>query len=262
VLKPAFGCLLFASLLTVAPPAAADTPDSAAQQRVLDKVRESALRYLENLPNFVCQRVTEQYQAGKKPQHWKQRATLTERLIFNQGKENLSLELVDGKPLPPGHVVDRPLETNGEFGELVRVILDEKAAAQISWSHWDDLNGHPIAVFEYVVDKQHSKTTVSLGDLETTVPFRGMLYADPDTGDLWRITCSLFNLPAAVETKSAVTTIDYGLVEITANKHFILPVSASILMDTGKNNILNKISFNQYRKFEADSKITFVSGSN
>ena len=68
-------------------------------------------------------------------------------------------------------------------------------------------------------------------------------------------------MPVALQTKSAVTTIDYGLVDIS-NKRYLLPVSASILMDTGKNNLLNKISFTQYRKFDTESKITFVSGSN
>ena len=259
--KPLFGCLLTALVWTISASAAADTPDAGEQQRMLERIRKATVRYLENLPNFVCSRVTEQYEAGKKPNHWKQRETLTERLIFNQGKENSSLELVNGKPLKPGRLIQRPLETSGEFGELVTTVLDEKTQAQITWNRWDDLNGHRVAVFDYVVDAQHSKISVSLDQLEVIVPYRGSLYADAETGELWRITSSPFNMPVAVQTKSAVTTIDYGLVDIT-NKHFLLPVTASIIMDTGRNNLLNKVAFTQYRKFETDSKITFVSGSN
>jgi len=261
LLKPVFACFLTAFLCTVPLSARADGPDSAEQQRILDKVRQSVSRYLENLPNFVCSRVTEQFEAGKKPEHWKKRDTLTERLIFNQGKENFALELVNGKPVQAGHYVKRPLETSGEFGELVRTVLDDKMEAQITWNGWQEINGHRVAVFDYLIDAQHSKTSVSLNGLAVIVPYRGQLYADPETGDLWRITSDLLSMPPEVETKSAVTTIDYGPVEISS-KHFILPVTASILLDTGRSNLLNKIAFNQYRKFEAESKITFVSGSN
>ena len=259
--KPVFVAIFSVLLCSVPIWAATDTPDPAQQQRILEKVRQSATRYLENLPNFICARVTEQFEAGTKPDHWKRLETLTERLIFNQAKENLSLELVNGKPLKPGRYIKRPLETSGEFGDLVRTVIDEKTAAHISWSRWEDVNGHRLAVFAYLVDEEHTKISVSLDSLEVIVPYRGFLYADPETGDLWRITSSPFNMPVALQTKSAVTTIDYGLVDIS-NKRYLLPVSASILMDTGKNNLLNKISFTQYRKFDTESKITFVSGSN
>ncbi len=259
--KPVLGSLFSALLLTVALSAATDTPDSAEQQRMLEKVRQFASRYLDNLPNFVCSRITEQYEAGKKPKDWRRHETLTTRLIFNQGKENETLELVNGKPIRPGHFIERPLETQGEFGGLVSLVLDERTSAQIVWTRWEDLRGQRMAVFEYVVDQDHSKLTIGVDGLDTIVPYRGLIYADPETGELWRITNTPFNIPAAVDTKSVNRTIDYGPVDIN-NKHFILPVSATILLDTGRRNILNKVSFNEYRKFDAESKITFVTGSN
>ena len=261
LLRPAFGCILSSLLISVTLSAATEAPDSAEQQRILDKVRQTASRYLENLPNFVCSRVTEQYAAGKKPDQWKQRDTITDRLVFNQGREDLAPELVNGKPVRPGRYVDRPLETSGEFGELVRTVLDEKSAAQISWSRWENLGGRRLSVFEYVIDVQHSMLNLGVTGVVSILPYRGLLYADPETGDLWRVTSAPFNIPETAETKSLVTTIDYGLVDIT-NKKYILPVSASVALDTGKKNIMNKMSFTQYRKFETDSKITFVSGSN
>ena len=259
--KPVLGSLFSALLLTVALSAATDTPDSAEQQRMLEKVRQFASRYLDNLPNFVCSRITEQYEAGKKPKDWRRHETLTTRLIFNQGKENETLELVNGKPIRPGHFIERPLETQGEFGGLVSLVLDERTSAQIVWTRWEDLRGQRMAVFEYVVDQDHSKLTIGVDGLDTIVPYRGLIYADPETGELWLITNTPFNIPAAVDTKSVNRTIDYGPVDIN-NKHFILPVSATILLDTGRRNILNKVSFNEYRKFDAESKITFVTGSN
>lgn len=261
MLKPVFSSIFSAFIVTAALSAATEQPNTAEQQRILDKLRHNASRYLENLPNFVCSRVTEQYQAGKKPEKWKQRDTLQAKLIFNQGKENQTLELVNGKPVRPGHFVNQPLETAGEFGDLVSKVLDANTSAQISWNRWEELGGHQLAVFEYVVDQQHSTLSVGLGGVATTVPYRGLIYADPETGQLWRITSSPFDIPAEMATKSVTTVIDYGPVDI-GNRHFVLPVTASVLLDTGEKNILNKVSFNQYRKFEVEAKITFVSGSN
>ena len=255
-----FGSLFTLFILAATLPGA-DFPKTPDQQLILDNVRQYAGHYLDNLPNFVCFRVTEQYEAGKKPKNWRQRDTLTEKLVFNQGREDETLEAVNGKPLDPSRYVQRPLHTEGEFGGLVSKILDPDSGAQISWSHWENLAGRHLAVFEYLVDQSHSTLKISLGGRDQIVPYRGLIYADAATGELWRITSVPFDMPAILETKSAVTTIDYAPVDI-ADRHFVLPVAASILLDTGKSNILNKISFTNYRKFDAESKIIFAIGSN
>lgn len=260
MLKPAFGCFFSVLFFAVTLHAAADAPDSAEQQRILDKVRHSAKNYLDSLPNFICSRITEQYQAGKKPEHWKQRDTITDRLIFSKGKENITPELINGKPLQPHQVLNRPLDTGGEFGGLVGTILDPRSVAQISWRGWEEIRGHRLAVFAYTIDAEHSMLTLGVTE-DVIVPYNGLLYADPETGDLWRITSSPFDMPPSTETKSLTTTVDYGSVEISG-KSYLLPTSASILLNTGRQNLLNKVTFTGYRKFETESKITFVSGSN
>ena len=260
MLKPAFGFLFAAFLFTVTLSAAADEPNSAEQQRILEKVRQSAATYLEGLPNFVCARITEQYKAGKKPEHWKQRETITDRLIFSKGKENITPELVNGKPLKPHVYLTRPLDTGGEFGGLVGTILDSRSAAQIAWSRWEDLRGHRLAVFTYSIDAEHSRLTLGVTE-DVVVPYSGLLYADPETGNLWRITSSPFDMPASTDTKALTTTVDYGTVDINGKPYF-LPVSASILCNTSSGHLLNKVTFAEYRKFETESKITFVTGSN
>jgi len=241
---------------------AADSPSSAEQQVILEHIHHYASRYLESLPSFICARVTQQFESGKKPDHWKQGDTLTAKLVYNQGREDQTLELVNGKAIKPGRYIARPLETEGEFGILISNVLDGNTGSQLSWSHWEDLRGRRMAVFEYVVDLRHSTLSLTLGALgQQFVPYRGLIYADPTTGEVWRITNTPFDIPDSVATKSITTTIDYGPVDI-GPRHFVLPVTASIWLDTGRRNILNKVEFRDYRKFEAESKITFNSGSN
>jgi hypothetical protein len=253
---------LVVGFITICTSYAADSaPDSTTQQAMLETIRQYAGRYLDSLPNFVCARVTEQYEAGKKPAHWRQRETLTARLVFNQGKENQTLEAVNDKPVRPDRFVSRPLQTEGEFGILLSNVLDSDHV-QITWNRWDELRGRRLAVFEYLIDQQHSTVSLGLGGLaRQVVPYRGLFYADPASGEVWRITSSPFNIPESLSTKSLTTTVDYGPVDI-ASRHFFLPVAADVLLNTGEKHILHKIAFRDYRKFEAESKITFSNSSN
>jgi hypothetical protein len=145
---------------------------------------------------------------------------------------------------------------------LIANVLDGDNGAAISWSGWEEMRGRRLAVFKYVVDLKHSTLCFGVGGLQgQRIPYRGLIYADPTSGEVWRITNSPFAIPDSLATKSITTTIDYGSVDI-GDHHFVLPLSASIWLDTGHSNILNKIVFRGYRKFEAESKITFLSGSN
>src|SRR6185437_513029 len=114
----------------------ASTPSAADQQRILDSMRAYAAGYISNLPNFICQQVTQQLEAGKKPKKWRQGDTIVSKLVFSNGQEQRSLISVNDQPPDPSHFVRRPLVTNGEFGILLANVLNEKTEAKFSWSAW------------------------------------------------------------------------------------------------------------------------------
>jgi hypothetical protein len=236
---------------------AAEPPPVADQQKVLDKMRSYAEQYVTNLPNFLCQQITRQFEAGKKPTHWHRGDTLTSKLVFSQGHEQRSLEMVNDKPSQGSRFLHRPLITEGEFGVLLGNIFSDKTNAAFSWRGWEMLRDRRVAVFDYDVDQEHSTLRLSLSDLaQATVPYRGSLYADPSTGAVFRIINSPYDIPADVRTRSIATTIDYDPVSI-GGRDYLLPVEASVLLDTGSHHVLNRMEFRAYRKFEADSTITF-----
>ena len=237
----------------------ASTPSAADQQRILDSMRAYAAGYISNLPNFICQQVTQQLEAGKKPKKWRQGDTIVSKLVFSQGREQRSLISVNDKPAQPSRLVRRPLVTEGEFGVLLANVFNDKTQATFSWSGWQTLRGRRVAVFDYDVAKEHSTLRLSLSDLaHATVPYRGSVFGDPSTGAVLRITNSAYDIPAAVRTRSIATTIDYDPVSI-GGREYLLPVAASVLLNTGLHNILNRMEFRDYQKFGADSTITFGS---
>jgi hypothetical protein len=69
------------------------------------------------------------------------------------------------------------------------------------------------------------------------------------------------DVPAPLQTKSLTTTIDYGEIDI-GGKTYWLPVHATVLVVTNVERVRNEIDFTGYRKFEAESSITYTPDPN
>ena len=235
-------------------------PDSAAQERLLEAMRLYAGQYVANLPNFICEQVTRQFEAGRKPNRWHAGDVLTSKLLFSNGQEERNLELVNGKPIRPGMRRWRtPLDTEGEFGILIDRVFSAASQASFTWKGWEAVGGKRTAVFDYAVDAEHSTTAFTLVDLaRAVVAYHGTVYANPESGAIWRITDIENDLPKKLQTKSVSRSIDYDRVLI-GEKRYLLPVQASIWAVTDTNNMRNELEFRNYRKFETDSVIKFAS---
>lgn len=238
---------------------AVPAPSAGEQQQMLNAMRRYAGEYISHLPNFICIQDTQQFEAGRKPTHWRKGDTLRFRLVFNDGAEVRRIELVNNQPPAPGRRWRAPLTTEGEFGTLLGSVFGANSSTAFSWRGWDIVRGHRVAIFDFAVDGEHSTLKLTLSDLaQAVVPYHGSVYADPQTGEVWKISDSVTEIPRAVQTKSISTTIEYSEVPIGEGQ-YLLPVGASVLLDTGSNNIRNEMSFSAYRKFEADSTITYTS---
>jgi hypothetical protein len=113
-----------------------------------------------------------------------------------------------------------------------------------------------VGVFEYHVNQQHSPLVLTLGSIERAIAFEGLIYVDQATATVWRITNAADQFPPELRTKSISRSVDYGEVAIGPN-HYILPLEASVLLDTGESKLRNELHFDHYRKFAAESSITF-----
>jgi hypothetical protein len=255
----AVGCtaLVAAQLETEASHAAA--PSVSDQQHLLDLAGDYAQRYVSNLPDFLCNQVVRQFESGRKD-HWKEHETLTSRLSFVNGREHRTLQLVNGKEVEPGsnHWHPQSLVTEGEFGLLIAGVFSAHSHADFRFNRWDALNGKRVAVFDYSIDRQHSGLSLTLSDLaRALIPYHGSFSVDSTSGTIWRISSEAEEIPEELRTLQIVTTIDYGEVPVGA-KQYMLPIQAEVLMTNADHHrVRHLMTFDNYRKFEADSTITF-----
>ena len=252
--------LLLVFLLACGALAQQDAPPTGAEQdRLLDAMAQYAADYIHGLPNFLCAQVTRQFEAGLKGNKWHKGDVLTFRLSFHDKEEKRTLELVNGKPADPSKRFWRtPLVTEGEFGLLLGQVMQPASHAAFTWSRWETVRGRRLAVFDYAVDREHSTLSLQLSDFPKAVlPFRGSVWADPETGAIWRISDTAdSNIPPELRTQSISTVIDYAQTNI-GDKSYLLPVTATVGVITDTRRVRNELEFQGYRKFEAESVIKF-----
>jgi hypothetical protein len=248
-------------------PATADpqipAPDATRQDRIIDAMRNYAVNYTQNLPNFLCVQVIRRSVDPNAGETFRSLGTILSRVGYNEGKEHYSVFSVDGK------LVDgKSMETvggggaisTGEFGSLMRGIFEPASAANFSWEKWTTLRGHRTAVFNYSIDRRHSIYSITdrTDNQSIITAYRGQVYADGDTGQISRIIINAVDIPTTFPIRDASELLEYGVAEISG-KQYVVPTKAELLMHTARESDKNEIEFRNYHKYGTDSSITFGS---
>ncbi|MBV9670046.1 MAG: hypothetical protein JOZ43_03735 [Acidobacteriales bacterium] len=144
---------------------------------------------------------------------------------------------------------------------MMREIFEARSQAEFGWDHWARLRGKLVAVFNFFVDSGHSSYSISYsagpGDEQHIITaYRGLIYADADTGRVDRIKFVAVNIPTSFPVSEATEILDYDEVEISGQK-YICPLMAVLYMSAGREKSKNVIEFRDYRKFDIGSVITY-----
>jgi hypothetical protein len=230
------------------------------QAEMITAMRTYAEKYVASLPNFTCLQVIQEFEAGKKSEHWHKRDKFAATLIFDDGHEERNLEMVNDRPVR-NHRSKwwMPLTTEGEFGILLASVFGATTETEFKWAGWRTERDKRLAAFQYFVNREHSTLRLSLTEAEASVvAYQGWIYAEPYTGRVWRITSTAVDIPPKLRIQTIGTTVDYDDVTIGGST-FLLPQRASVVMATEARHIRNDMEFTDYRKFEAKSAITYKS---
>jgi hypothetical protein len=251
-----------AILSSAAPPM--PPPNSVRQQQILDHIREYAMSYTQNLPNFVCVEVIRRSVDPYASDHYRSIGNVMARVSYNEGQENYQVYSVNG------HYEETTIEhaagnggaiSTGEFGSMMREIFERRSEAEFGWDHWARLRGKLVAVFNFFVDSGHSSYSIAYssgpGDEQRIITaYRGLIYADQETGRIDRIKFVAVDIPRTFPVSEATEILDYDEVEISGEP-YICPLMAVLYMSAGREKSKNVIEFRNYRKFDIGSVITY-----
>jgi hypothetical protein len=239
-------------------------PDSVRQQQILSQIKDYALSYTKNLPNFICVEVIRRYVDPMSADHFQSIGNVLARVSYNQGQESYKVYSVNGR------VEDTSIEraaagggaiSQGEFGSMMREIFEDKSGATFNWDHWATLRGRRMAVFNYAIGSGRSGYSISYssgpGDEQRIyTAYRGLVYADQDTGEIARITFEATDIPQSFPVRQATEVLDYDLVDINGQQ-YVTPRAAKLYMTAGREKTKNELEFRNYKKFGTESAITY-----
>jgi hypothetical protein len=234
-------------------------PPSFVEQRALiEQLREYSLNYDKTLPDFLCTQVTRRFYDPSGLEYWVNADTITSKLSYFQRKEEKKVLFVNNQYKED---IDWDklggASSTGEFGDMLREIFERDTEASFQWERWGTLRRKRVHVIRYTVQQSHSKWAIVYEKSMTIRPaYTGLVYADASNGMIMRVTLEALDMPASFPVQVAKNQLDYDYTEISGNT-FLLPLRAEMRMREGKLLIRNDIEFRNYRKFGADTSITF-----
>jgi len=213
----------------------APTPEE--QERFLATTRESALKYAQSLPDFICTQQIHRYMKRSNGS-WREIDWLTVRLSFSSSGERYALVQVNGFATNLPYESLRGSTSQGEFGSLLRGIFEPDAGGQFRFDRWASLNRWRVAVYSYRLPwgvASHYilrfRDELTGATSQTQTGLAGELSIDAETNAVLRITASATEIPSGFPIRSSTSTITYGYAEI-GGRRYLLPSEAAVETST------------------------------
>ena len=231
------------------------------QQRVLSEAREYALNYSKSLPDFICLQTTRRYhdphfRPGTEGS-WAISDRLAEKLTyFDQHEKYEPISQNDNSLYGKGAESIGGALSRGDFGTLLKEVFDPASSAEFHWERWANLDGHLMHVYTYAIDQLHSKETLDFDRSQQVTPgYHGEVFIEKASNAVWRVTVEP-EPPASFPMQNIREQLDYRYTDIGGQK-FLLPQAGEIVMRTEGIGRRNELEFRSYRKYSADTSITF-----
>ena len=242
-------------------------PSSEEQAAIIDHVRQYALSYSKNLPDFICTQVTRRYAApapgtrhggslNSEPS-WQALDVLQIRLSYFEQKEDYKLILVNNTMTTQDYRTLGGATSTGDFGSMMKEIFEPGTQARFEWDHWATLRGRRSLAFSYHVAQSRSQWHLNYDRRLDIVPaYRGLIYVDNETHEVTRVTLEAEYLPPTFPVTRADTVLDYDYQDISGHT-FLLPLKARTIMAADEYITRNDTEFRLYRKYSTSSDIKF-----
>jgi hypothetical protein len=226
---------------------------------LIDQTREAAFSFSETLPNYVVKQFTTRYRsdsASRGRTAWQALDIITTDVVYVDGKENYQNIMVNGKPTRDA---SRPGSwSEGEFASSLQALLSPASATEFRNKRSVTIVNRAAYKYDYTIEQPYSAWRIQTEGQTYQPSYTGAIWIDRETLRVLRIEMAARNMPRAFPIDAAESSIDYDFVLIGDQK-YLLPVhSESLGCWRGTAQCWrNVIDFRNYRKYTADTSITF-----
>jgi len=255
----AVGLLAFQARSAAQPP----PPDAAQQKKILADATDFASTHERSLPNFLCVQTTRRFQDFQGPNHqgndeWRPIDIIVERLAYFEHHEDYKVIEINGVPSSIEHNKLGGASSSGEFGSVMKGIFAPETATDFTWQTWFTLRGRKMHVYAYhvAVDKSDYHVVVPERSKDLVAAYHGLIFIDDRKHFVHRITLHADGIPAGFPIQDISLMLDYEYTRI-GEADYLLPLTFELRSREGNVRIKNDVDYDQYRKFTADSSVSF-----
>jgi hypothetical protein len=226
----------------------------------IDQAREAAFSFSETLPNYVVKQFTTRYmtavaRGGKTT--WQALDNVTADVIEEDGNEKYKNILVNGKP-PLRDVEKTGSWSRGEFSSLQLDVLSPLTNADFHGKRTTTIVNRAAFRFDFSVAQPNSHWHVESEGQSYQPAYTGSIWIDKENYRVLRIELSAQSMPREFPLDQVESAVDYDYVLIGEGKYLLPTHSEALSCAHGATNCTrNVIEFRNYKKFTADTSITF-----
>jgi hypothetical protein len=235
-----------------------EPPDAGEQKRVLADATEHALNHEKSLPDFICTQTTRRFEDVNGRNGWRPIDIIVERLTYFEHREEYKVIELNGRPASIAHDRLGGASSSGEFGSVLKSIFAPETETEFNWQSRFTLRGRETQVFAYrvLVSKSNYHLKLPEKKLDLVAGYHGLVFVDASRHLTQRITLHPDGIPASFPVQDVSLALDYEYTRI-GDADFLLPLQFELRSREGNLLVKNDVDYDNYRKFTADSNITF-----
>ena len=236
----------------------AQAPDPAEQKKILADASDYAFNHERSLPNFLCIQTTRRFQDYQDRNEWRPLDIIVERLAYFEHHEDYKVIEINGVPSSISHEKLGGASSSGEFGSVMAGIFAPETETDFTWQNWFTLRGRKMHVYAYHVsaDKSEYHVMVPEQSKDLVAGYHGLIFIDDRKHFVHRITLHADGIPPTYPIQDVSLMLDYDYTRI-GDADYLLPLAFELRSRQGRILIKNDVDYDEYRKFTADSSVSF-----
>jgi hypothetical protein len=225
---------------------------------IITKAREAAASYLDTLPNYLVQQMTTRYQSDRPKSSWTALDIVTADLTVQDGLESYKNIKVGNKSVNTPMDQIEGTRSTGEFSTMLEQLL-ENGAAKFRAGGTDSIHNRSAYKYSFEIPRELSRWRIESPSQLYYPATKGTIWIDKETSRVLRIEQQGKPMPALFPFDTIESATDWDFIRLGTSGPYLLPVEAEVLSCQRGTSICsrNKIEFRNYRKFGAQSDITF-----